>query len=556
MSLLQRLSTVVPLRPRATTISDYNQAFFAGDPLPDLWLSALSGAGVEVSPDLAMTLSAYRCGVATIAYDIATLLLRGFKVRADGGADLVRSTTRDDPSIGGLAYRLQWQPNAVQTAVEFFASTVAQLKMRNVAYAEIVPGRGGFADQLLPRHPDRTRPERLPNGRLRFKLTEANGQPPRYVSQDEMFVVRDISTDGGLSVLSSVAYGANMFGTALAAERAAGRFFKTGMTAALLATYTGEMEDEDEDALHRAISRYAAGVENSFGMMLVPDDVKISNLAVSPEKAQMMLAREWTVFEVARDLRISPRKLMVRGQTSSYASAYQDAIDHVVNCLRPVTVLIQQSLQRDVVLEQDVYRFVFHLGELLKGDPAQMGVFIEQLIKSRAMTPSEVRMTYLDMNPNDRLDQLSESDNKPGASSPATPATEPAAIHTRLQMRAVLTVHDQAVRCLRRERAAVEKLAKKHANDVDGWRASLREFYGEHAGFVAETLRLHPTVARGYAAQHGAELEAQGITVFDGEAWERFEADELTALALGEGSTIDAWFDRRQAMTRPIHHHD
>ena len=91
--------------------------------------------------------------------------------------------------------------------------------------------------------------------------------------------------------------------------------------------------------------------------------------------------------------------------------------------------------------------------------------------------------------------------------------------------------HDNAVRLLRRERHNVEKLAKKHANDVPGWQTSLREFYAEHAQVVAETMRMETGKARAYAAQHGSQLEAQGIVVMDA-AWEREEAEELVALSL------------------------
>jgi hypothetical protein len=122
---------------------------------------------------------------------------------------------------------------------------IAQLKMRNRAYAEIVPGPSGFMEQLLPRHPDRVTPERLPNGRLRYKLTEVGGGS-RYVTQDEMFVIRDISMDGGLNP---------MLPRRLRSQRdrhgpgggAVGRsVLQDGHDGALLATYTGEMDEDQE----------------------------------------------------------------------------------------------------------------------------------------------------------------------------------------------------------------------------------------------------------------------------------------------------------------------
>jgi HK97 family phage portal protein len=558
MGFLHRVSSVAaPARMRAGSAAEYNTAFFSGEELPSAWLGRLSSAGVDVTPDLAMTLSAYFCGVKTIAYDLATLMLRMFKNRPDGGKDVIRGTAFSNAGgIGHVAYRLGMQPNDQQSAAEYYAGQLAQFLLRGFAYAEIVDGPSGFLEQLLPRHPDRVTPGRLPNGRMSYKLLEANGQP-RYLTQDEMHVVRDISTDN-VNTFSTVRYGANAIGTALAAERAAAKFFKSGMTAATVATYKGEMDDDDEKALHASISRYAAGVENSFGLMLVPDDVTITNLGVEPEKAQMMLAREWGVLEVARHLRISPRKLMVRARGDSYGSAYQDAIDHVVSCLRPIAVFFEQAMQRDVILAKDTYQVKFHLGELLRGDPEQLGNFIEKLIKNRVMRPSEVRMTFMDLNPDEALDKLSEADNQPGQTGGGAggsnvppknrqqpPEPDDTAVRSplldRASMKSLLAVHDNAVRCLRRERAAVEKLAKKHASDVEGWQLALRDFYADHATFVANTMRISITAARGYAAQHGTEFEAKGIVAIAGENgadWERFEADELAALALAEEDTI------------------
>jgi HK97 family phage portal protein len=538
MGFHRKISSLAAPRVRAGTIQDYNKAFFSGEPIPDLWLSALSSSGVAVTPDLARTLSAMYCGVSTIAYDLSTLPAETWKYRSDGGKDRIRGTAQEwaKGGIGDLAYMLQWAPNDYQTATEFFAGQVAQFLMRGKAYAEIVDGPKGFLSQLLPRHPDRVFPERLPSGAIRYKLIEANGQP-RYVSQQEMHVVRDISTDP-LSSPSMVSYAASGLSISLAAESAAGKFFKTGMTAAMLATYQGEKEDDDEKDLHASISRFAAGVDNSFGLMLVPDDIKISNLAVEPDKAQMMLAREWTVYEVARWLRISPRKLMVRtAGAGGYASAYQDAIDHVVGCIRPLAHTFEQAIQRDLILAKDTYFVKFQLRELLRGDPAQMAEFIEKTIASRAMTPSEVRMLFLDLNPDEHLDKLSESDNQPGktGTKPARPAKETAPPSARLLLRGVLAVHDDALRCVRRERAAVTKLGVKHASDVDGWKKGLRDFYADHAAFVAQTMRISMDIARGYAGQHGTAFEVKSLAMIDGDAgqaWEAHEACELAELSL------------------------
>lgn len=151
------------------------------------------------------------------------------------------------------------------------------------------------------------------------------------------------------------------------------------------------------------------------------------------------------------------------------------------------------------------------------------------------MTPSEIRTTFLDMNPDERLDRLSEGDNRPGSpptknTQPVDPGTGPAG--SRLLFHGMMAVQDNAVRCIRRERAAVEKLAAKHAADPAAWQAGLRDFYADHAGFVAQTMRIPVTIARGFVAEHGLAFEAQGIVPIAGDAGATWEHQEAHALAL------------------------
>ena len=536
MGFLHRMSsTAAPARMRAQTGGDPFAGMYNGY-VPNEWMSSLSAAGVSVTPELAMTLSAMYSGVTMIASDLATLPVQVFRAREDEGKDRIRGGP-DQAGIGGLAYRLRWQPNQVQTATEFTMGMVAQFLLRECAYAEIVGGPAtGLTEQYLPRHPDRVKTERLPSGRVRYRLTEANGTP-RYVTQDEMLAVRGLSFDGGLTTTSRVQFGAQAIGTALAARNAQAKFFKSGMTSSMVATYKGgAKEDEDEDALHKSITRYATGVDNAFGLMLIPDDVSINNLGVEPEKAQMMLAQEWSVREIARLLRLPGYKLGIK-DSQAYASAVQAALDYIVSSLRPVAVTFEQAYQRDLIVAKDAYFAEFKLEALMRGDFAQQAEYLEKFIRSRVMRPSEARL-ILNMNPDEELDRLSALDFRPGSS--AAPAGGPdqntKALTPRAHLRATLAVHDNAFRCLRREQKAIEKLAARFANNPDGWKTGLQEFYGDHASFVGQVMRLDPEIARGYAAQHGAEFATNGAAdLLDDKRyveWERFEAEELVALAL------------------------
>lgn len=533
MGLLSRLSSVASL-PRLkadSAIQRYTNAFWAGD---DLLASTLGAA----SPDMALTLSHVYCAVSTISDDFGTMTCQLFE---DLGADGRRRIGYRDAGIGTLAYQLRWAPNRWQTAKAFWSTMAWQYQLRPAAYAELMyrPDGQGFLDQLIPRHPDRVRQEVLPDGTIRFRLLERNGNS-RNVPSDEMFVVRNTSMDG-LNALSRLDYGGQALSSALALQEFTKNYFRKGATAALLATYKGAvMEPEDETTLHGSMTRYLSGPDNAGGLLLVPEDIDVKALGVDPEKAQLLGLKNISGRDVARMFKMPPSWLGIEG-AQSYNSQVQDAANYINRCQMPMVVEFEQAIQRDLILVATRFFAKFNMDYLLRAATKERMEAYEIAIRSRVMRPSEARVKE-DMSPDPELDRLSEGDFRPGAARTAngTLSESPArALASRTHLKAILCLHDNAVRCLRRERAAVEKLAKKHAGEVEPWRAGLKDFYEEHAGFVAQTMRIPITRARDYAAQHGSQLERRGIVLFD-EHWEREEADALCEVALCEDEPIAA----------------
>jgi HK97 family phage portal protein len=489
------------------------------------WVQSLTQAGVGMSPELALTLSHVYCAVDTISADFGTSPCQMFSDDGDDGRSRVKFS---DPGIGSLAYRLRWQPNIWQSAKAFWSTLAWQYLLRPAAYAEILykPGTDTIINQLVPRHPDRVRELRLPNGRLTFKLTEADGST-RYVTQEEMFVVRNTSTDG-LNAISRTEYGGQAIGTGLKLQQYTKTYFQKGATASLLATYKGDsMEEEEERSLHGSITRYIGGAENAGGVLLVPEDIDVKSLGVDPEKAQLLGLKNLSGRDIARLFKMPPGWLAIEG-TSTYNSQLQDAQNYVNRCQMPLVVEFEQAIYIHLIVSRD-YFAKFNMDYLLRASFKERMEGYEIGIRSRVLRPSEARVRE-DMNPDDELDALSAQDHRSGHQRDGV-NNAPKDAGGRPSVRATLVMHDNAQRVLRREREAVSKLAKKHADSAEGWAEGLRDFYEDHAGFVADTMRLPRPVARSYAAQHGALLESHGIVVMD-DQWQRLEAEELTALAM------------------------
>jgi HK97 family phage portal protein len=174
------------------------------------------------NPERAMTLSAFHRGVRLYAETCATLPLDVFKVGRDGRGVLVT-----DP---GDQYRmvLKQSPNQDQTPVEFWEGLIG---------CELVTGDGlarkvKVGDRLvamLLMDPTRTAIMRDPNTfALKYVYTDPRGTRVE-LTPDDVFHLKGFGF-GGDRGLSIVQYGAQTFGTALAADKVAAKMFKSGLT--------------------------------------------------------------------------------------------------------------------------------------------------------------------------------------------------------------------------------------------------------------------------------------------------------------------------------------
>lgn len=529
MGLLERLTGIVasgsPQGPPDDPFHGLYRGFY-----PPEWVAGYSAAGVMVTPELALTLSAIWSGVTRIAGDFARMPVHIFRVRDDGGKERVRGGP-SSPGIEGLAYRLRWKPNAVQTAAEFFGCLAAQFVMRSRAYAEIIPSPTTAMAQLVPRHPDRVIEERTATGRLLFKIVDPGGGV-RTLTQDEMLYLHDTRA-GGFASLTRMQYGAQAIGTALSAEQAAGRFFKSGMTAAVVATHkTGAMEDEERAAFHRDLTRFATGARNNFGLLLVEEDIDIKTLGIDPQKAQMMDARNFGVREAARLLHMPPELLFADNSGTQTGRTWEEIVNvYHTGCLAPIATFLEQAMQDALVVDKDQYIVEFLMDALYRGDLGSRADYYQAALQGPWMWPDEIRIKE-GLNPDDELKEIFRKRYRPADAKPASGAPSPRgrAAADPAGYRYHLLLHDAALRIVRRERAAVEKMARKHAQNPEGWRAELRRFYTDHAPFVAQTLRISPQRASAYCAAHEQALAARGVAAID-EHWERMEAETLVGLA-------------------------
>jgi len=524
MGFLSRLPTVRGPAIRAGVA-------FGGDPFandynghyPISWGAQMSNAGIRVSPELAMCLTALYCGVTMIAQDIATMPPHQYRRLDNGGKERVDRY--------GLETKLRWQPNMWQTAVEFWSTVIGHMILRGWAPCEIISTPDDVIAQIIPRHPDRVQAKLLPSGRIQY-LIEIAGQEPYKRSHDQMFVVRDFSS-GAVVPVSRISYGMNALGNALAAEKFAGAFFRKGITGSLLLTHKdGPMEPTEKTNLQQSIQQFIAGADNAGGLMILEDDLAVTELGIEPDKAQMMAVRDFGIREVARLLKMPAHKLEAAVLAQAYAAREAANLEYLISCLRPILINIEQAIQRDLIYGEDKseYFVEFLMDALFRGDTKARTEYYKAAIQFGWMSRNEVRLRE-NLNPVDGLDRFLEPMNMTDADGEGRARRQDReARMDRTQLRLLSFANAAAQRTIRKEVAHLNTLAKRHEHDAAAWQQAVRAFYEDHAGLVAETMRVPMPIAREYAAKHGVLVSTQGVGVTAD--WEWQEAPNLALMAM------------------------
>ena len=481
----------------------------------DYWFQpfgALLGtqAGVEVDADSALRLSAVYACVKVLAEGVASLPLPIYRRRADGGKE--RATNHP---LYGL---LHDQPNRYQTSFEWREMGVGHLALRGNAYSEMLAGPRSFVDELMPLHPDRVKVYLMENGDLRYGHMERDGRE-RSILGDRMLHLRGMSSNGlmGLSVIGAIK---DSVGLGMAAEGYGARFFSQDATPRGVLTHPGKLSLDAAKNLAKRWQEARAGLENVHKTAVLDEGMSWEQMSISPKDAQALELRKFQVAEIARIFRVPLHMIgETEKQTSWGTGIEQMTIGFVVYTLMPWLKRLESRINTDLILDRDrqTYFAEFLIDGLLRGDIQSRYEAYGIGIQWGWLSPNEVR-TKENLNPRDGGDIYLQPTNMIAAASEMRPY-------------AALLAQEVAGRIVRKETSRLALLGKRSEDDPNLWRAIVRDFYDEHAAFVAETLCIDEGAARHYAETQRDRVLPNGVGPV--EEFEENATQVLMRLALG-----------------------
>lgn len=192
----------------------------------------------------------------------------------------------------------------------------------------------------------------------------------------------------GISVLDFASNTISLNGNA---EKACSTYFSSGMTVqGILSTDTPRLTKDQRNSIRSSWNESTLG--QGSGLAVLEAGMKYSPVSSNAKDAQLLETRIYNVTEVARWFNISP---VLLGDYSkiAYNSLEESQNQFVVNCLAPYVQMLEEELNRKIILPNDRSRYYIDIAEesIIAQDKKSQAEYLGVLLDKAIITTNEAR---------------------------------------------------------------------------------------------------------------------------------------------------------------------
>jgi HK97 family phage portal protein len=340
-------------------------------------------AGEQVTQQSSMALSSVWACANLVSGTISSLPFEVTRKSGDG------PSTRDPAHpLQGVIYEA---PNSEQTALDFWDFMCMSLELWGNAYAR-VERLGGRVVALDPIAPDTMAVKRLSTKDLEYRWSKYG---ERYVvGPEDILHIRGPGGDpvGGMSTLQ---FGRQAFSAALAADRTAAGMFRNGLRPSAVIKFKEWLTAEQREIAEQRLVQKYMGAMNAGRPMVAEGGSEYQQLSISPEDAQMLETRQFSIEEICRYFGVPPVMIGHAGASTAWpTSVEQQMLVFQTFTLRRRVKRIEQAVSKQLISASDRASGVsvrFNMDALLRGDSVSRASFYSTMTQIGAMTVNEVR---------------------------------------------------------------------------------------------------------------------------------------------------------------------
>lgn len=368
-----------------------------------------SHSGVVITESNALKISAYWCGVRIISEAMASIELEVKKVSYNAEEQKVSHDQFGHP----LLRLFNDEPNHQQNAYTFCDFMQLMLLNWGTAYAEIQRDQNDNLYALWPIHSSRVhrivrvRAEDVPRlpfdameGDLIFMVRNDNGAADTPIHQRDMFWIAGPLSEDGITGKSTVGWMSETLGLAKAQDEHVGAFFKNGATPDIAIEIPGDPSPEKRSELRESWKRMHAGTKNAHEMLLLWGGMVPHTIGVNPNDAQLLQSRQFTVFDVARALKLPPH-LLGALENDRKGTSEERSMDFMGHAMRPWIDRWRKSIRQQLLTpeeKRDGFDIRYNMRTLQAFDLKTLTEHIEMMSGIGVYNINEAR-EHLSMNP-------------------------------------------------------------------------------------------------------------------------------------------------------------
>lgn len=339
--------------------------------------------GTRVSEETVLALSTAWACVNLLAGTIATLPVMVYRPIAGG---------REVASDHWLYGILHDDPNADQTAVDFWEFMCASLELRGNAFAEKLRGSSGQIVGLDPIPPGIISRSRRIDGEIEYRWTW-NGTS-RVETSANVLHIRGFGGDplGGLSPLSA---GASTFALAIGQNNTSRAFDRNAMRPSGVWQTSTKLDAVQVKEIEDRLALKYQGASKAGRPLVMGNDLKWQQLSISPADLEMLAARGFSVEEICRLFGVPPHMVgHTAGNTNLGSSISEQTQGFEKFTLRRRVKRIEAALRKQLLTAADRALGIsieINLAGLLRGTPTERSAFYNAGLQNGWFTINEVR---------------------------------------------------------------------------------------------------------------------------------------------------------------------
>lgn len=348
------------------------------------FMPALTATGGHITPRLAENLATVQACVNAITSGIASLPALVYQQSNAG-----RTEAPNHPVA-----RLVRQPNPYQTWPDFIETMLGSTLLHGNGLAIMQHDGAGRPTALIPVPWHCVQPMLLPSGMLAFDVVAYTspwaftGLPRRYLST-EVVHLKDRSDDGLLG-RSRLSRSPDALGNALSLQAWSAHTWENGATPSGALKIPTALNKDSFDRLKEQVRSRHQGTQNARGVLILESGAEWQALSVSPEDAEVLDSRRFSVEEIARLFQVPP-PLLQDYTRNTFSNATTAGLWFAQFSLAPWVVKIEAEFRRSVFGPSSPFELCIDLSGLTRGDFTARWAAYAIAVQNGILDPDEIR---------------------------------------------------------------------------------------------------------------------------------------------------------------------